>query len=266
MKIYFSLILIWFAFFETQAQNLHAAFVIKTGLTEFCDGDTVVFQNQSTGFTELKWIFGDNYETYLDNPKHVYSAGGNYKVILAVFDAIGNSDTAFVNLTVHDKPSLSVTPETTDTTIDFGQSIDFDAQGNFQTIQWSTGSTSSNFTVTVSGIYTITAVGDFGCKADKTITVTVNQNTQNQDVEITVLNNILTPNGDGSDDFLLFKDIDKFEFPLEITIYNNIGKIVFSDKNYRNNWSGNSLPVGTYYYIVKSKNRKTENGFIDLIP
>lgn len=71
--------------------------------------------------------------------------------------------------------------------------------------------------------------------------------------------NGITPNGDGLNDALIF-DILLFnpnEFPNnEIVIFNRWGDIVYEASPYNNDWagtnqSGNELPHGTYYYILR---------------
>lgn len=63
--------------------------------------------------------------------------------------------------------------------------------------------------------------------------------------------NVITPNGDGKND--LFK-IDGIELYKENTlaIFNRWGNEVFrSTQGYRNNWNGDGLSEGTYYYVLK---------------
>jgi gliding motility-associated-like protein len=64
--------------------------------------------------------------------------------------------------------------------------------------------------------------------------------------------NIFTPNGDGHNDFLMFKNI-KFYPGNELHVFNRWGNKVFSQSNYANNWDGDGLPAGTYYYILDLK-------------
>jgi len=72
--------------------------------------------------------------------------------------------------------------------------------------------------------------------------------------------NVITPNGDGKNDFLIIGNI-----PLnsELIIFNRIGKIVYQSKNYQNNWGGkdsenNPLRYGTYWYYFKPGNDTPE--------
>ena len=73
------------------------------------------------------------------------------------------------------------------------------------------------------------------------------------------LANGITPNGDGQNDFLTFEALerDPDSFPdNELIIFNRWGDIVFQARPYVNNWdgtnaSGQELPQGTYYYILR---------------
>lgn len=68
-----------------------------------------------------------------------------------------------------------------------------------------------------------------------------------------IIPNAFTPNGDGINDVW---EIDGLEtYPESVTeVYNRYGQRVFMQKGYRQPWNGrfnqNSLPLGTYYYII----------------
>ncbi len=74
------------------------------------------------------------------------------------------------------------------------------------------------------------------------------------------LPNAITPNADGKNDVLIF-DVITYgtteQFPdNELVVFNRWGDIVYQTKPYTNNWggtnkSGQLLPHGTYYYILK---------------
>ncbi len=72
--------------------------------------------------------------------------------------------------------------------------------------------------------------------------------------------NTITPNGDGLNDFFVFDDLitsTPDQFPdNELIIFNRWGDIVYQAKPYHNDWdgvgeSGQELPQGTYYYILR---------------
>jgi gliding motility-associated-like protein len=76
--------------------------------------------------------------------------------------------------------------------------------------------------------------------------------------------NIFTPNGDGINEFLAFKNLEYYPNS-SIYIYNRWGKLLYSDSNYQNNWKGEGYSEGTYYYILKVKATDKEfNGFFQL--
>ncbi|WP_231427265.1 gliding motility-associated C-terminal domain-containing protein [Pedobacter sp. Leaf250] len=87
-------------------------------------------------------------------------------------------------------------------------------------------------------------------------------------VDITIVNNILTPNGDGKNDFFFIKGLEKY--PLnKLTIFDRGGRTIYSVINYQNDWDGylNGRPLmeDTYYYILDLGAAGTAKGFISII-
>jgi len=70
--------------------------------------------------------------------------------------------------------------------------------------------------------------------------------------EITA-NNVLTPNGDGKNDFLVLNNLQYYSKSL-IRIYDRAGRTVYTANAYKNDWAGDLngtiLAEGTYYYVV----------------
>lgn len=97
--------------------------------------------------------------------------------------------------------------------------------------------------------YTLTAFNGQGiCKAIDEVVVTV--------IPYCVkVANVLTPNGDGVNDYWLVYDSYDCLKNVSITVFNRYGSKVFEDKNYQNKWngtySGKPLPDGTYYGVVE---------------
>ena len=69
-----------------------------------------------------------------------------------------------------------------------------------------------------------------------------------------------SPNGDGVNDLMEFKGLDKY-LQSQLSIYTRSGLIVYQSVDYQNNWDGTSIsssmskgevvPTGTYYYVLK---------------
>ena len=73
--------------------------------------------------------------------------------------------------------------------------------------------------------------------------------------------NVITPNGDGINDKLIFPCLESGNHrKTELIIFNQWGSQVYRSFDYKNDWSGTynrkDLPVGTYYYILYPDDRK----------
>lgn len=67
-----------------------------------------------------------------------------------------------------------------------------------------------------------------------------------------IIPNVISPNGDGKNDYFVIKGIDGTQN--HVSIRNRWGQEVFSANNYRNTWSARDLPDGTYFYVVQVEN------------
>lgn len=132
---------------------------------------------------------------------------------------------------------------------------------NSKTLTWTIGDLALNELVTVTFKTRVVATGSLV----NTATVTSNQpdpiansNTASSlgspiggnDLFIP---NLFTPNGDGNNDRFEIRGLDQFP-DNELVIVNRWGNEVFRTKNYQNNWTGEGLNEGTYYYLLKAKN------------
>lgn len=80
--------------------------------------------------------------------------------------------------------------------------------------------------------------------------------------------NVFTPNGDGKNDTFTIPDIAQYK-ENELIILNRWGTQVYQAKNYQNNWTGDRLDDGTYFYSLRVKNNKGEQeeykGYLTLL-
>lgn len=109
--------------------------------------------------------------------------------------------------------------------------------------------------------------------------------------------NVFTPNGDGTNDYFIislengsdspsggsnnglrdggtsleyedYEPLNRYYESSELTIFNRWGRIVYHSKDYKNNWDGDNLPDGTYFYVLKChglKNDATYNGTVMIV-
>ena len=108
--------------------------------------------------------------------------------------------------------------------------------------------------------------------------------------------NVFTPNGDGTNDYFIislesgsdspsgnkgakgardqhyeyedYEPLNRYYESTELTIFNRWGRIVYHSKDYQNDWDGDNLPDGTYFYVLKChglKNDATYNGSVMIV-
>ncbi|RQP10628.1 MAG: DUF11 domain-containing protein, partial [Parapedobacter sp.] len=127
------------------------------------------------------------------------------------------------------------------------------------------GNRVTSVTIPGEGRYTINAQGTVTFEPDEnftgTSTVTYEVSDENglvsnvASISVTVntrpfkIPNVFTPNGDGRNDVFEIVGLEGFD-KVEITVVNRWGNEVYRNNNYRNNWDGQGLNEGTYYYVI----------------
>jgi gliding motility-associated-like protein len=79
-----------------------------------------------------------------------------------------------------------------------------------------------------------------------------------------VVPNIITPNGDGENQFLVFENLDLFPQP-KLEVFNRWGNKVFESDNYQNNWSPSELNPGVYFFTLELGTIDPKKGFFQLM-
>ncbi len=177
---------------------------------------------------------------------------GSYTI--TVRDSLGCTNTVPATVTIIPELTVSAGP---DLSIVSGESIPLvaTASGTPSSILWSpaTGLSSTSTLATVANpavtsTYTITITNSQGCVAEDEVIVTV--------IPYCVrVKNAFTPNGDGINE--TWEVYDQFDCltNVSVNVFNRYGNLVFSDRNYRNKWTGvyqgKPVPDGTYYAVVE---------------
>lgn len=76
--------------------------------------------------------------------------------------------------------------------------------------------------------------------------------------------NVFTPNDDGINDNFEIEGLEQFD-RVELLIFNRWGNEVYRSTNYQNNWNGQNLLEGVYYYQMttdKGGNRQYQEGWV----
>ncbi len=142
-----------------------------------------------------------------------------------------------------------------DTTLCEGNSFDLHANG-FTGYQWQDGSTDTVFHVTSPGEYYVSALDFTGRQQSDTITI--------KPCFESTIPNVFTPNGDQFNQCFVFEQLD-LKLSNALFIYDRWGKKVYSSPAYQNNWDGNGLSPGTYYYeLHNAADSKVYSGWVSL--
>jgi gliding motility-associated-like protein len=83
--------------------------------------------------------------------------------------------------------------------------------------------------------------------------------------------NVFTPNGDGTNDLLEFRNLEYYH-NAHLEIYDRWGALVYKSDNYQNDWNGKKMGTGgecidgTYYYVLSGSTKLDPmTGFFELI-
>jgi gliding motility-associated-like protein/uncharacterized repeat protein (TIGR01451 family) len=94
-----------------------------------------------------------------------------------------------------------------------------------------------------------------------------NSSEDNKQIIGIVIPNVFTPNDDGKNDTFEIPGIENYEN--EVTIINRWGGTIHQSKGYKNDWNGEGLNEGTYFYVVKVKSQSGKwevyNGYVTLL-
>ncbi|MBW4891700.1 gliding motility-associated C-terminal domain-containing protein [Mucilaginibacter sp. HMF5004] len=95
-----------------------------------------------------------------------------------------------------------------------------------------------------------------------------NDDTDTQQISGLMVPNVFTPNGDGVNDTFIIPGLNQYT-ENELVIINRWGNHVYEKKNYNNEWTGEGLLDGTYYYVLTAKNpsgdTETYKGYVTLL-
>lgn len=229
-----------------------------------CVGETVTLT--ATGVTNspssFSWVLpaGLSQEVgQTSNPVTVLAQGGTGGVVsVTPSNSCGTGASIAYNLTVAPLPQVEIIPPTALIYATEPATFDFTSTATPATIAWtfSDGQTfstpqpvvtfSSGGTISMSLVIT----DNNGCSGSDSDQVEV----RSSDLGNFAIKNVVTPNGDGDNDYLVIERIENFT-DSEVIVLDRWGSEVFRKKGYSNDWSFTKgeelLPAGNYVCIVK---------------
>lgn len=76
--------------------------------------------------------------------------------------------------------------------------------------------------------------------------------------------NIITPNGDGTNDALYFKALEYYPAN-KLEIFNRWGNLLYTKEGYKNDWKGDDLTDGVYYYVLTIKDKEPYKSILHIV-
>lgn len=218
-----------------------------------CEGDTIFLDASSSVITfkpaiqKYYWSAGDQRLDSIVNPYYVLANKQNNKILLAIADSLGCTDTIVKEITdILPYPAIEAGPA--DTTICDGVQLylPLGISSFVEQYLWQDSATEPNYTVSKSGTYIVQAKNRCGTSSD-TIKVTYKNCT-------VFFPGAFTPNSDGRNDWARLVGNLFGITECDISIYNRFGERVFHTKNKDFGWDGiyknTPQPLGSYYYYI----------------
>lgn len=245
-----------------QLTNFPAPIISLNQDTTICSPDQTVVLDAGNGFNSYLWNTGANTQTISVGP-------GNYFVTVTnAFNCSSSStDSVVVDVSAPIANFTSV-PDSIGLVGQTYQFTDASVSGVGQIISWfwtfgdGDSSTVQNpqHVYTEAGLYgvTLTITTSAGCEETYSDSVLV--------IDEMVFPNVITPNGDGKNDLLVFTNLEQFPGS-KLFIYNRWGNLIYESNSYQNNWNGENFPAGTYYYILEVNNdlKTIQKGVLTLL-
>jgi gliding motility-associated-like protein len=226
-----------------------------------------VFSYQING-GQIKTISTNTNTAEVDAPTNI--AGSFNYTLVSISDAYAsNNQNQTAVVTVNPLPNIIIKANR-DTVISKGSSLSLEASGGlyyswepFNDIIDGQGTKRISIRPRQSTTYKVKAINSSGCESYKSIHIKVEE-----DYNIKPAN-IITPNGDGKNDFFYIENID-FYPKNTIKIFDKSGRLVYTKQGYLNEWDGTlngvALGTNTYYYVLSfGENIKQFKGAITLI-
>lgn len=107
------------------------------------------------------------------------------------------------------------------------------------------------------GLYNVTATDQCGSNNNDETLITV------EDCNL-VFPNIFTPDGDNANQYFFIRNLEKHQ-QSELVVFNRWGRKVYESGDYQNNWNGDGVHDGVYFYVLTLTGGETFNGTVTIV-
>ncbi|MFT3824934.1 MAG: gliding motility-associated C-terminal domain-containing protein [Chitinophagaceae bacterium] len=240
--------------------------IVNAADTVICYGDKITLRaNALTQAASYQWFYQGAAVSSAKQVSYTVNSAGSYKLIAISSQTCASDTSASVIVRFDADTVLTVS---SDVSISRGSNTVLTASGA-GTITWlpdvainTTTGTSVTVNPVVTTKYTALLTNNRGCKASKFVVVTVS------DKLAIEYNQVITPNGDGVNDKLVFKNLAGYPNN-SLQIFDASGKQVYRKTGYGNDWDGrvNGSPLanGTYYFVLVVNNTTQVKGSVTIV-
>ena len=219
-----------------------------------------------------------------ENPSNFHAAIATIEVVASMPEGMCTSKPYRFDIVVHERPILPSLYITGDTILSIGEQTTLTIETAINGIfHWYGDPAHTNFLqdgrfyttpiLYVTTSYYITMLNAFGCESENHAKVTVHVGEHDLFIP-----EVITPNGDGYNDYWVIKNIDNFP-KNHVTVVNRWGTRVFEKTGYSNNnpWAcypegnmvlgGGMVPRGTYFYRIalNDGSGRIYTGFVEVV-
>jgi gliding motility-associated-like protein len=182
---------------------------------------------------------------------------GIIEIFVTASNQCGNAPEVSIQLTSQENPSVTIDaiPRALfNDPMTFSYSTESMVNNATWTFSDGQSSTTSNPTVVFDKpgryVVTIDVINPWGCMGSDQAEFEVSDGL----LDVYSIKNVITPNGDGENDYLTVVDIDRYENS-EVMLFDRWGNLVFQQTNYANDWDlkkgAEFLPAGNYVCVVR---------------
>ena len=231
------------------------------------------------GATTLSTLNGTSYQWYKNGQaiagatEQMYQTeeSGNYSVQVDLGNCQASGSIALVSelfdasINVSEMETMEEGESITVVVTENALNPDFEWYLNSTLIPSATGNT---YEATQFGDYTVVINENSGCTGSREFNFTIAE-PYDPFPNVEKIPNMISPNGDAINDTWVIPQKYVSGTNTEVIIMNNQGKVVFSTKNYLNDWPQQDLELTSinqvYYYVLTTQNNETKKGSITVI-
>ncbi|MDR3132731.1 MAG: gliding motility-associated C-terminal domain-containing protein, partial [Prevotellaceae bacterium] len=245
--------------------------ITPLGATAFCAGGFVTLSAYAIDTVSYEWYKDGQLLTTGSSNSPTVSESGNYSAVSVDRRGCRSPQSAALQITVYPLPEVPVIITRPPFYVGFKYTLELQSPEENVRYHWhennkNTGSAGWQYPLPDlqpgdTWIYFVEAFNTYGCRSRSDDLICT------AEIPPLFIPNIFTPNNDGINDNFHIAGLEAYP-ENELRIIDKRGRMVYSKKNYYNEWYGGDLPTDTYYYFLilvdKQRTVSRHTGYVHL--